>query len=112
MRRYAADAGPLLERLHRLTRADCTTRNKRKAAYLSHAYDDLERRISELAKQEELDSIRPDLDGKQIMQILGIGPGPQVGKAYKYLLQLRKDAGPLDEEVAKERLLAWWKEQQ
>lgn len=112
VRRYAADAGPLLERLHRLTRADCTTRNKRKAAYLSHAYDDLERRISELAKQEELDSIRPDLDGKQIMQILGIGPGPQVGKAYKYLLQLRMDAGPLDEEVAKERLLAWWKEQQ
>lgn len=112
VRRYVTDAGPLLERLHRLTRSDCTTRNLRKAARLSAAYDDLEVRIARLQEQEELDAIRPDLDGTQIMEILGIGPGRQVGVAYKYLLELRMDRGPLGEEAAREALLAWWAQQQ
>lgn len=112
VRRYVRDAGPLLERLHRLTRADVTTRNKRKANKISNAYDDLERRIVELAEQEELDAMRPDLDGEQIMQILDIKPGPVVGKAYKYLLEMRLDEGSLGEEEATRRLLAWWQNQQ
>lgn len=112
VRRYVRDAGPLLERLHRLTRADVTTRNKRKANKISNAYDDLERRIVELAEQEELDAMRPDLDGEQIMQILDIKPGPVVGKAYKYLLEMRLDEGLLGEEEATRRLLQWWAEQQ
>ncbi len=111
VRRYVRDAGPLLERLHRLTRADVTTRNKRKANKISTAYDDLERRIVELAEQEELDAMRPDLDGEQIMQILEIKPGPVVGKAYKYLLEMRLDEGSLGEEEATRRLLQWWQEQ-
>ena len=82
MRRYVRDAGPLLERLHKLTRSDCTTRNKRKAGALSRTYDGLEERIAQLKEQEELDAIRPDLDGNEIMQILGVGPGPVIGKAY------------------------------
>ena len=86
VRRYVADAGDLLERLHRLTRADCTTRNKRKAAYLSAAYDDLEERIAALRAQEELDAIRPDLDGDQIMEILGLRPSKAVKMARDYLL--------------------------
>ncbi|MDO4666187.1 MAG: CCA tRNA nucleotidyltransferase [Actinomycetaceae bacterium] len=110
VRRYVADAGDMLTRLHRLTRADCTTRNRKKSARLSHAYDDLERRIAELAKQEELDAIRPDLDGGEIMEILGLRPGPEVGRAYKFLLALRMEEGPLGKEEAKSRLLAWHQE--
>lgn len=107
VRRYVRDAGDLLERLHRLTRADVTTRNKRKATRIAKAYDDLERRIKELAEQEELDAMRPDLDGQQIMQILGISPGPMVGKAYKFLLDMRLDEGAVGEEEATRRLKAW-----
>jgi len=109
VRRYVTDAGPLLERLHRLTRADCTTRNKRKAARLSGAYDDLEARIAELREQEELAAIRPDLDGEQIMEILGLRPGPEVGQAYRFLMELRLEAGPLGPEAAREELLRWWR---
>lgn len=108
VRRYVADAGPYLEHLHRLTRADCTTRNRRKSDYLQAAYDDLENRIHDLQEQEELDSIRPDLDGKQIMELLQIKPGPEVGQAYKFLLDLRMEHGPLGEERAQEELLKWW----
>jgi poly(A) polymerase len=108
VRRYVRDAGDLLTRLHILTRADCTTRNKRKADALRAAYDELEERISRLREQEELDSIRPDLDGNQIMEILGIGPGREVGEAYKFLMDLRMDQGPLDEAHAREALLHWW----
>lgn len=107
VRRYVRDAGDLLERLHRLTRADVTTRNKRKANRIASAYDDLERRIAELTEQEELNSIRPDLDGEQIMAILGLKPGPIVGQAYKYLLNLRLDEGALGPEEAERRLRAW-----
>lgn len=108
VRRYVRDAGPLLDRLHKLTRADCTTRNRKRAAALQRSYDSLERRIAELQEQEELDAIRPDLDGGQIMQILGIPPGPVVGEAYRFLLDLRLDRGPLGEDSAREALLAWW----
>jgi poly(A) polymerase len=111
VRRYVTDAGPLLERLHRLTRSDCTTRNRRKAQRLSAAYDDLEVRIAALREQEELAAIRPDLDGQQIMAVLGIAPGPLVGRAYKHLLEVRLDQGPLDEDAARAALLAWWAEQ-
>jgi poly(A) polymerase len=107
VRRYVRDAGPLLSRLHALTRADCTTRNKAKAERLARAYDSLERRISELAEQEELESIRPDLDGIEVMKILGISPGPTVGKALSYLLDLRLEHGPLGQERATHELLAW-----
>ncbi|WP_315093108.1 CCA tRNA nucleotidyltransferase [uncultured Cellulomonas sp.] len=108
VRRYVTDAGPLLERLHRLTRSDCTTRNLRKAARLSAAYDDLEERIARLREQEELSSIRPDLDGTQIMEILGLAPGREVGEAYKHLLELRMERGPLGPDAAREELLSWW----
>ncbi|MFE7775565.1 CCA tRNA nucleotidyltransferase [Streptomyces sp. NPDC057445] len=108
VRRYVRDAGPLLERLHKLTRSDCTTRNKRKAASLSRAYDGLEERIAQLQEQEELDSIRPDLDGNQIMEILGVGPGPVVGKAYKALLELRLENGPMEHDAAVAALKDWW----
>ncbi|MFF3563859.1 CCA tRNA nucleotidyltransferase [Streptomyces sp. NPDC002574] len=108
VRRYVRDAGSQLERLHKLTRSDCTTRNKRKAAALSRTYDGLEERIERLREQEELDSIRPDLDGNQIMGILGIAPGPEVGKAYAHLLELRMEHGPLGEEAAVEALKEWW----
>ncbi|HLS62394.1 MAG TPA: CCA tRNA nucleotidyltransferase [Ruania sp.] len=111
VRRYVTDAGDQLQRLHRLTRADCTTRNKRKAARLSAAYDDLEERIAALAEQEELDAIRPDLDGNQIMAILGIPPGRQVGQAYQHLLALRMERGPLGEDEARRELLTWWESQ-
>jgi poly(A) polymerase len=111
VRRYVSDAGDLLERLHRLTRSDSTTRNRRKAARLSAAYDDLEARIAALREQEELRSIRPDLDGEQIMAILGVPPGPVVGQAYAFLLELRMDRGPLDETVARDALLEWWAKQ-
>ena len=110
VRRYVRDAGDQLERLHILTRADCTTRNQRKAARLQRTYDELEDRIAVLAEEEELNAIRPDLDGNQIMEILGIGPGREIGEAYKYLLELRLDQGPLDVDVATEALKAWWAE--
>ncbi|NNU27158.1 CCA tRNA nucleotidyltransferase [Isoptericola sediminis] len=112
VRRYVTDAGPLLERLHRLTRADCTTRNRRKAKRLADAYTDLEERISRLREQEEIDSIRPDLDGTQIMAILGVGPGPVVGQAYQHLLGLRMEHGPLGEERATAELQSWWESRQ
>lgn len=108
VRRYVTDAGPLLERLHRLTRADCTTRNRRKAQRLSDAYTHLEKRIEALREQEEIDAIRPDLDGNRIMEILGIGPGREVGQAYKHLLGLRMEHGPLGEAAATEELKKWW----
>lgn len=108
VRRYVRDAGDQLERLHILTRSDCTTRNRRKAERLEFAYDDLERRIKELEAREELDSIRPDLDGTQIMEMLGIGPGPVVGRAYRFLLNLRLDEGPKDDDAARAALLEWW----
>ncbi|MFC9084600.1 CCA tRNA nucleotidyltransferase, partial [Streptomyces sp. NPDC057062] len=112
VRRYVRDAGPLLSRLHKLTRSDCTTRNRRKAAALSRAYDQLEERIAQLQEKEELDSIRPDLDGNQIMEILGIKPGPEVGKAYKHLLELRLENGPMEHDEAVKALKEWWAAQQ
>lgn len=111
VRRYVTDAGPLLPRLHRLTRADCTTRNVRKAQRLARTYDELERRIEALLQQEELAAVRPELDGNEIAEVLGIRPGPVLGRAYKYLLSVRLDEGPIGKEAARERLLAWWAEQ-
>ena len=111
VRRYVRDAGELLEHLHLLTRADCTTRNQKKAQLLATTYDQLEKRIKELMQQEELNKIRPDLTGEQIMQILSIKPSPMVGKAYDFLLELRLENGPIGEDKAKEALLTWWKEQ-
>jgi poly(A) polymerase len=108
VRRYVRDAGDQLERLHVLTRADCTTRNERKAERLRRTYDDLEARIERLSAQEELAAIRPDLDGTQIMEILGIPPGREVGAAYRFLLELRLDEGPHSYEDARAALLAWW----
>lgn len=108
VRRYVRDAGDLLTRLHALTRADVTTRNRRKAERLAHAYDDLERRIEVLAAEEELNSIRPDLDGEDIMRILELKPSRAVGEAYAFLMELRMDEGPLGAEEAEKRLLAWW----
>ena len=108
VRRYVRDAGDQLERLHILTRADCTTRNQRKAARLQRTYDELEARIAVLSEQEELASMRPDLDGNQIMEILGVGPGREVGAAYTFLLELRMDRGPIGEDAAAEALKAWW----
>jgi poly(A) polymerase len=105
------DAGDQLERLHILTRADCTTRNKRRAERLRQVYDDLEERIERLGEAEELASIRPDLDGNQIMQLLGIGPSPLVGRAYRHLLELRLDRGPMTAEEAEDALRAWAAEQ-
>lgn len=107
VRRYVRDAGDLLPWLHVLTRADCTTRNQRKADRLRRSYDDLEERIARLSEQEELASIRPDLDGNQIMEILGIPAGPLVGTAYQYLLELRLDRGPMSYDEAREALVAW-----
>ena len=110
VRRYVRDAGDELELLHILTRADVTTRNQQKADRLAFAYDDLEQRIAELREQEELNAIRPDLDGEHIMAILGIPPGRDVGAAYRFLLEMRMDEGPLGEEEATKRLLQWWSE--
>jgi poly(A) polymerase len=108
VRRYVRDAGPLLSRLHKLTRSDCTTRNKRKAIALSRTYDGLEERIAQLKEQEELDAIRPDLDGNQIQEILGVGPGPVIGKAYAFLLELRLENGPMEHDAAVAALKEWW----
>ncbi|GAA2966220.1 MULTISPECIES: CCA tRNA nucleotidyltransferase [unclassified Streptomyces] len=111
VRRYVRDAGPLLDRLHKLTRSDCTTRNKRKANALSRTYDGLEERIAQLKDQEELDAIRPDLDGNEIMKILGVGPGPVIGKAYAFLLELRLENGPMERDAAIAALKEWWEGQ-
>ena len=108
VRRYVRDAGPLLERLNELTRCDCTTRNAAKAKALSRRMDELEDRIVELRAQEEIDSIRPDLDGQAVMEILEIQPRRAVGEALDFLLELRLDEGPLGEEEARRRLLQWW----
>jgi poly(A) polymerase len=109
VRRYARDAGPLLDRLNTLTRADCTTRNKAKARMLADRMDALEQRIAELREREELDAMRPDLDGRQVMEHLGVRPGPVVGEALAHLLELRIEEGPLGEEEATRRLDDWWK---
>ena len=108
VRRYVRDAEGLLEHLHVLTRADCTTRNQRKAAALASTYDSLEKRIELLKEEEELNSIRPDVDGNAIMEILGIPASPLVGKAYNFMLELRLEHGPLGDERAKAELLKWW----
>ncbi len=108
VRRYVRDAEEQLIRLHKLTRADCTTRNEAKAEKLRNAYNDLEQRIVELSKQEELKSMRPELDGAEIMKVLGIKPGPEVGKAYQFLLDLRLDKGIIGIEKATEELKTWW----
>ena len=111
VRRYVRDAGPLLDQLNELTRCDCTTRNEAKARALARRMDELEARIADLREQEELDAMRPDLDGSQVMEELGLGPGRDVGRALAYLLELRMDEGPLGEEEAKKRLLQWWSRQ-
>jgi poly(A) polymerase len=108
VRRYVRDAGDQLERLHILTRSDCTTRNLRKATRLRQTYEELEWRIDELSKAEEMGAMRPDLDGTRIMELLGIGAGPVVGEAYRFLLERRIDEGPLGEERAAAELVAWW----
>ena len=112
VRRYARDAGPLLDELNELTRSDCTTRNERKAQMLAARMDALEARIAELQEREELGAIRPDIDGNRVMELLGVGPGPVVGEALAMLLEARLDEGPLGEEQAERRLLAWWAERQ
>ena len=111
VRRYVRDAGPLLDHLHVLTRADCTTRNARKAARLAATYDDLEDRIAVLMEEEELSKIRPDLDGGEVMQLLDLKPGAMVGKALDFLLELRMEQGPLGKERATELLREWWAKQ-
>ncbi|GAB6859795.1 CCA tRNA nucleotidyltransferase [Microbacterium xylanilyticum] len=108
VRRYVRDAGDQLERLHILTRADVTTRNRRKAARLAAAYDDIEQRITALREQEEIDAIRPELDGNDVQRILEIPPGREVGEAYRFLLDLRLDEGVIGREAAEQRLRAWW----
>lgn len=111
VRRYVTDAGPLLDRLHKLTRSDCTTRNRRKAERLATAYADLEERITRLQAEEELAAVRPDLDGNEIMKLLGVPPGRDVGRAWSYLKELRLERGPLSREDAEAELLRWWKQQ-
>jgi len=111
VRRYVTDAGPLLPRLNLLTRSDCTTRNVRKARALSRIYDDLEVRIAALMAQEQLDAVRPELDGNEIAEVLGIPPGPVLGRAYKHLLAVRMDQGPIGRVAAIEALRAWWTQQ-
>src|SRR5690606_22817983 len=110
-RRYVTDAGPLLGHLHRLTRSDSTTRNRRKAERLARTYDDLEVRIARLRSEEELSAVRPELNGNEIAEVLGIRPGPVLGRAYKHLLGVRLDQGPIGQEAAAEELRRWWAEQ-
>jgi poly(A) polymerase len=112
VRRYARDAGHLLEELNELTRSDCTTRNERRAQMLASRMDDLERRIAVLRQREELAAIRPDIDGNRVMELLGIGPGRVVGEALEMLLEARLDEGPLGAEEAERRVLAWWADRQ
>jgi poly(A) polymerase len=109
VRRYVRDAGELLEWLHILTRADVTTRNVKKADRLSFAYDDLEGRIAAIAEAEGIAAVRPELDGEEIMRILDLKPGREVGEAYRFLLDLRLDEGPLGAEEAERRLREWWR---
>ncbi|MET7748077.1 CCA tRNA nucleotidyltransferase [Micromonospora sp. NPDC005367] len=111
VRRYVTDAGDLLPRLHKLTRSDCTTRNRRKAAQLAADYDALEERIARIAADEDLARVRPDLDGNAIMELLGVSPGPVVGRAWKYLKDLRLERGPLDRDAAEAELLRWAREE-
>jgi poly(A) polymerase len=111
VRRYVNDAGPLLQRLHRLTRSDSTTRNARKAAHLSKTYDALEERIEALMEAEELAKVRPELNGNEIAQVLGIKPGPVLGRAYSFLLELRLDRGMLGREAVEAALREWWAQQ-
>jgi len=111
VRRYVTDAGDQLTRLHKLVRADCTTRNKRKANLLRRTYDSLEERIARIAAEEDLARVRPDLDGNEIMKLLGLPPGPQIGAAWKFLKELRLDRGPLDRDEAEAALLDWAREQ-
>ncbi|MGW0038054.1 CCA tRNA nucleotidyltransferase [Gordonia sp. NPDC003376] len=112
VRRYVTDAGPLLDRLNKLVRADCTTRNRRRARRLQENYDDLEQRIAALQAAEDLDKVRPDLDGNAIMELLGLPPGPEVGRAWRFLKELRLDRGPLSRDEAEEALRVWWAGQQ
>ena len=109
VRRYVTDAGDLLPRLHKLVRSDCTTRNRKRAAALSATYDSLEERIRVLSEAEDLGRIRPDLDGNRIMELLEIGPGPEVGQAWRFLKDLRLERGPLEPEEAEAELLTWWR---
>ena len=111
VRRYVKDAGPLYERLNRLTRADTTTQNKRKAMMFSAAMDEMEQRVRDLKEKEDFDAIRPDLNGDEIMQLLSIEPGPMVGKAYKHMLEYHLDNGPVERDVAVAELERWYKEQ-
>jgi poly(A) polymerase len=108
VRRYVRDAGPLLDRLNELTRCDCTTRDRSKALALGRRMDELEARIAELREKEEIDSIRPELDGREVMEHLGVPPGPVVGEALAFLLELRIEEGPLGAEEVTKRLDAWW----
>ena len=112
VRRYVTDAGDLLPRLHKLVRADCTTRNAKKARRLQRTYDQLEERIEEIGRKEDLARVRPDLDGNEIMQILGLQPGPEVGQAWSYLKELRLEHGPLEREEAIAKLREWWDSKQ
>lgn len=112
VRRYVKDSGHLYERLNRLTRADATTQNKHKAMLFSGAMDEMEKRVEDLRQKEDFEAIRPDLNGSQIMEILGIPAGPEVGRAYKHMLEYRLDNGPVDEDSAREELLQWWSRQQ
>jgi poly(A) polymerase len=111
VRRYVRDAGPLLGLLNELTRCDCTTRNESKARALAKRMDELENRIVDLGEREELDALRPELDGVQVMEHLGLKPGPQVGRALQFLLDLRLDHGQLGEAEAYKRLDQWWEQQ-
>ncbi|HUP85899.1 MAG TPA: CCA tRNA nucleotidyltransferase [Acidimicrobiales bacterium] len=111
VRRYVRDAGPLLDELNELTRCDCTTRNKRRADELARRMDDLEVRIAQLREREELDALRPDLDGREVMAVLGVAPGPVIGKALGFLLELRMEEGPLGRDEAEHRLREWWDQQ-
>jgi poly(A) polymerase len=108
VRRYVRDAGPLLNELNVLTRCDCTTRNERKAALLSKRMDELEARIAELAAQEEIAAMRPELDGARVMELLGVPAGPIVGAALEFLLEIRLEEGILGDDEAVKRLMAWW----
>jgi poly(A) polymerase len=112
VRRYVTDAGDLLGRLHRLTRSDSTTRNRRKAARLSSSYDDLERRIDHLREREQMDALRPELDGHQIAEVLGIRPGPALGRAYRHLLEFRLDQGLVGHVAAAAELRRWWQDEE
>jgi poly(A) polymerase len=112
VRRYVTDAGDLLPRLHKLVRSDCTTRNRRRAAALAETYDSLEARITELSAAEDLARVRPDLDGNAIMELLGLPPGPEVGRAWRFLKELRLERGPLDPDEAETALREWWASQQ